>query len=310
MKNSSAKLIISVVFVVIGFGLVYLLSNFINNNRPPLPENFEDQDLLLQGSKIKGYTLGFNGLMADWYWMQSLQYIGDKITNSKDTNINIEDLRSLNPRLLYPLLDNATSLDPKFLTIYSYGAVVLPAIDPNQAIKIAEKGIANNPNEWRLYQHLGYIYWRLKDFDNAAESYQKGSQIDGAPSFMELMAAQMKTQGGSRQTARIMYEQMLSEAQDSQTKEVATLKLMQIDSLDEREAIQNALNSFKNQQNRCANNWMEIFPILKNVKLPNNRDFSIDKSSNLVDPSGIPYLLDKQKCQIMLDRKSTKISLE
>ncbi len=310
MKNNSAKLIISVVFVVIGFGLVFLLSNFINNSRPPLPENFEDQDLLLQGSKIKGFTLGFNGLMADWYWMQALQYIGDKVTNSKDANINLENLRPLNPRLLYPLLDNATSLDPQFLTAYSYGAIVLPAIDSQLAIKIAEKGITNNPNEWRLYQHLGYIYWRLKDFDKASESYQKGSQIEGSPSFMRMMAAQMKTQGGSRQTARIMYQQMLSEAQDSQTKEVATMKLMQIDSLDEREAIQNVLNSFRNQQNRCINNWAEIFPMLKNIKLLNDRDFSIDKSNNLVDPSGIPYLLIKDKCEITLDIKSSKIPLQ
>ena len=187
---------------------------------------------------------------------------------------------------------------------------MLPAIDSEQAIKITEKGIANNPNEWRFYQQLGYIYWRLKEFDRASESYEKGSQIGGAPSFMKIMAAQMKSKGGSRETARAMYEQMLSEAQDTQTKEIANLRLMQLDSIDEREVIQNALNAFKNKFNRCPNNWSEIFPLLKTIKMPNNRDLRIDKANNIVDPGNVPYLIEQKNCSVILDQKSSRIPLE
>ena len=309
MKNNPKQIIISAALIVVGFGLIYVLSNFIESKRPPLPENYADQDLALQGAKLKNYSLGFNGLIADWYWMQSLQYLGDKIIKSKE-NINIEDMRSLNPRLLYPLLDNATELDPQFLAAYSFGAVVLPAINPEQAIKITEKGIANNPNEWRLYQHLGFIYWRLKNYEKAAEVYEKGSNIAGAPPFMKMMNAQMKSQGGSRQTARAIYEQMLKEAQDSQTQKVAELRLMQLVSLDERDAIKEVLKNFQAKNNRCANNWTEIFPLLKSVKLPNNKEFHIDKDNNLVDPSGVPYLLNKQFCEVYLDETNSKIPTE
>jgi tetratricopeptide (TPR) repeat protein len=301
MKNNPKQMIISLALVALGFGLIFVLSNFLEKSRPPLPENYEDQDLALQGAKLKNYSLGFNGLMADWYWMQSLQYIGNKLIKSKDEEINLENLRPLNPRLLYPLLDNATTLDPNFMAAYSYGAVVLPAIDPQQAIKIAEKGIANNPMNWRLYQHLGYIYWRLKNYEKAAEVYGKGAQISDAPTFMKMMAAQMKSAGGSRQTARVMYEQMFREAEDSQTKEIAELRLMQLDSLEEREIIRAALQEFKAKQGRCVNNWIEIFPMLKSSKL------KVDKANNLVDPSGIPYLLDKQNCEVNLDRQNSKI---
>lgn len=309
MKNNSKQILISLVLAAVGFGLIYVLSNFIEQKRPPLPENYADQDLALQGAKLKNYSLGFNGLLADWYWMQSLQYLGDKIIKSKE-NINIEDMRSLNPRLLYPLLDNATDLDPQFLAAYSFGAVVLPAIDAGQAIKIAEKGIANNPDQWRLYQHLGFIYWRLKNYEKAAEIYEKGSQIAGAPPFMKMMTAMMKSEGGSRQTARIIYEQMFKEATDSQTQKAAELRVMQLDSLDEREAIQNALTDFKAKNNRCANNWTEIFPLLKTVKLPNNNQFRIDKNNQIADPSGVPYLLKKETCEVTLDEENTKIPLQ
>jgi len=309
MNKNSKQFVISIAALIFGFGLIFVLSNFLEKSRPVLPESYTDQDLALQGAKLKGFSLGFEGLIADWYWMQSLQYIGDKVLKAEGT-LNLENLKPLNPRLLYPLLDNATDLDPHFLVAYSYGAVILPAIDAEQAIKITEKGIANNPNEWRLYQQLGYIYWRLGKFDKAAETYQKGAKIPGAPQFFQLMTARMKTQGGSRETARAMYQQMFDEAQDSQTKEVAGLRLFQLDSLDEREAIRLVLQQFKVKNNRCANNWSEIFPLLKSVKLPNGKDFRIDKSNNLVDPTDAPYVFDKETCDVKLDAAKTKIPLD
>lgn len=295
--------------MVFGFIGVFVLSNHLEKIKPPLPEGFEDADLALQGAKLKGYSLGFEGLVADWYWMQSLQYIGKKVLDSKDENINLENLTALNPRLLYPLLDNATDLDPQFLAVYEYGAVVLPAIDPQQAVRIAEKGIENNPNQWQLYQHLGYIYWKLKDYEKAAETYAQGAIVKDAPDFMRLMAAKMKTEGGSREIARAIYRQMFEESGDRRVKETAELRLLELDSLDERDAVNTILREFREKNNRCPNSFREIFPLLQTVELPGGKDFRIDKSNNLVDPSGAPYILNKQTCLVELDKEKTKIPL-
>jgi len=309
MKKNSTQTIISIAALICGFGLIFVLSNFIQSHRPNVSEAYIDEDLALQGTKLKGYSLGFEGLIADWYWIQSLQYVGEKFLKAEG-DVSLDNLKPLNPRLLYPLLDNATDLDPHFLAAYSYGAIVLPAIDTDQAIKITEKGVANNPNEWRMYQHLGYIYWRLKNYEKAAEAYEKGSKIEGAPSFLQMMSALMKTQGGNRSTAKAIYEQMLSDAQDTQTKQFAEQRLSQLDSLEERDAIRTGLAQFKEKNNRCANSWSEIFPLLKSIKLPNGKDFRIDKSNNLVDPSGAAYILDKEACDVKLDPVKTKIPLE
>jgi tetratricopeptide (TPR) repeat protein len=312
MNQNSKQTIISIVAIIFGFGLIFVLSNFIKSSRPSLPDNYIDEDLALQGAKLKGYSLGFEGLIADWYWMQSLQYIGDKVIKS-NANINLENLRPLNPRLLYPFLDNATDLDPQFMACYSYGAVVLPAIDPQQAIKLTEKGIVKNPNEWRLLQHLGYIYWRLGNFEKASETYENGSKINGAPPFMKLMSAQMKTQGGSRETARTMYEQMLAEAQDSQTKENAAIRLLEIESLDERDAIRTVLDNFKQKNGRCPTNWREIYPVLRNQKTPNGKTLRFESSAFApLDPTNAAYLLiqNADKCDISVDSKSSKIPVQ
>ena len=304
-KSAFQKIVLPAVIIIAGFGAVFALSGFIERSRPPLPDDFADSDLSLKGSRLKGFVLGMDGLIADWYWMQSLQYIGKKMLSSE--KINLDDLRDLNPRLLYPYLENATDLDPHFIEAYSYGAIVLPAIDPDKAIAIAEKGIANNPNAWRLYQYLGYIYWRLKQYDKAAEIYDKGSTVPGAAPFMKLMVASMKTNGGSRSTAREIYRQMLSGSDEESVRNAAEKRLKELDSFDERDAIDKALAEFRERSGRCANNLSEILPMLVPVKLPENRDFHIDKSNRLVDPTGAPYLLDKEKCRVQLDAATTKL---
>ena len=310
MRSSGFKSIaIPVLIIIAGFAAIVSLSGYLERHHPPLPPDYEDSDLSMNGSKLKGFALGFEGLMADWYWMRSLQYIGGKIDKS-ESDINIDDMRSLNPKLLYPYLENATDLDPHFIAAYSYGAMVLPAIDAQKAIELTNRGIANNPSEWRLYQHLGYIYWKMGKYDKSAESYETGSRIDGAAPFMRMMAASMQTIGGSRSTAREIYRQMLTGADDEQVKLTATRRLYELASLDEREAIDKVLADFQTKNGRCAASFGEIMTALMPVKLPDGRVFSIDSSGRIVDPTGAPYLLDKQSCRSQLDRAKTGIAIQ
>ena len=310
MRSSGFKSIaIPVLIIIAGFAAIVSLSGYLERHHPQLPPDYEDSDLSMNGSKLKGFALGFEGLMADWYWMRSLQYIGGKIDKS-ESDINIDDMRSLNPKLLYPYLENATDLDPHFIAAYSYGAMVLPAIDAQKAIELTNRGIANNPSEWRLYQHLGYIYWKMGKYDKSAESYETGSRIDGAAPFMRMMAASMQTSGGSRSTAREIYRQMLTGADDEQVKLTATRRLYELASLDEREAIDKVLADFQTKNGRCAASFGEIITLLMPVKLPDGRVFSIDSSGRIVDPTGAPYLLDKQSCRSQLDRAKTGIAIQ
>ena len=304
-SNRFRTIILQLAVIIAGLAAIVLLSGFMDRNRPELPADYEDSDLSMNGSRLKGFALGFEGLMADWYWMRSLQYIGGKIVKADSDVINLDDLRSLNPRLLYPLLDNATDLDPHFIDAYSYGAIVMPAIDPAQAIAITEKGIANNPGEWRLYQHLGYIYWKLKQYDKSADAYDKGSRVADAAPFMRLMAAAMKTEGGSRATAREIYRQMFDGSDDASIRGTAERRLKDLESLDERDAIDKALAEFKSTAGRCVNNLAEVMPTLMHVSLPNGDAFQVDRANRLVDPTGAPYLLDRENCRVKLDAATT-----
>lgn len=312
MKSSQRKqkFLIPALVIALGLAAIIPLGAFVESQRPALPAGYGDSDLFVEASRMRGFSFGFEGLLADLYWMRSLQYIGDKVLKSKQ-KVNIDDLRPLNPRLLYPYLDAATTLDPRFIEAYSYGAVVLPAIDKDRAIAIAQKGIRNNPDEWRLYNHLGYIYWRLGDFERAAEIYGKGAEIGSAPPFMKMIALRMKTQGESRTTAREIYRQMYQQsAADRQIRDFARSRLLYLDSLDEREAVNAILKKYREKSGKCVARLAEIYPELAQIKLPDKREFRIDQKENLVDPSGVPYILDRENCRIATDRENSGLPLQ
>lgn len=294
--NDRTRTIALGLVVVIGMTCAALLVRRIDTLRPPDDPNAIDESLYVNGKTARRISLGFNGLAADWYWMRSLQYVGRKIIN--DNDVPIDNLGLLNLKLLAPLLDTATTLDPEFLDPYEYAAIVLPAINVNDAIRITQKGIDANPNAWRLYHHLGYIYWQQRDYQAASEIYGRGAQISGAPPWMEAMKAKMAADGGSRSTAREIYTRMYEQSADEKVRDMARKRLLQLDSLDQRDALRKLFAAYQTRTGRCPNSWKEIEPVFRALRV------AVDGTGAPLDPSGVPYVLRAGACEVELDPKS------
>ncbi|HEY8225591.1 MAG TPA: hypothetical protein VIG25_09955 [Pyrinomonadaceae bacterium] len=285
-----------VVLIIVGGLLTSIsLSRWIDTHRSVLNPTVEDESLYLNGKTARRMSLAFNGLASDWYWMRSLQYVGRKIMNLPE-DVELDNLGQLNLKTLAPLLDTATTLDPQFLDPYEYAAVVLPSVDVQQSIRITKKGVEANPTAWKLYQHLGYIYWQQRDFQSAAEAYGQGAQIAGAPAWFSAMKARMLAEGGSRGTAREIYKQMFDQSADDSVKEMARRRLMQLDSLDERDVFRKLLSTYQTRIGHCPSAWKELQPLLSNLRVP------LDSGGAPLDPSGTPYVL--KGCEVELDPKS------
>jgi tetratricopeptide (TPR) repeat protein len=284
--------------VLLGLASVAAINRWVETHRPPVDSSMEEEKLYVTGSAARRMSLSFNGLIADWYWMRSLQYVGRKVI-ARGEKFQLDDLSALNLKLLYPLLDTATTLDPQFIAVYEYGGVVLPAINDDDAIKLLKKGIENNPSEWRLFHHLGYIYWQRKDYQAASETYAAGAKLPTAPAWMQAMSARMLAEGGSRDTAREIYTRIYEQADDETIKRMAELRLLQIDSFDEREVIRKTLKESVARSGRCVSGWREIMPQLRAARL------RIDSATGApLDPAGTPYILVKDTCDVDLDPSS------
>jgi tetratricopeptide (TPR) repeat protein len=176
---------------------------------------------------LKRMSLGYDGLLADIYWTRAVQYFGEKLVRGSE-----------HFDLLAPLLEITTTLDPHLLVAYEYGSNFLaPKIpegagQPERAIKLAEFGIRNNPNQWHLYYDLGFIYYmELGDYANAEKAFADGAKVPTAHQIMPLMAARMAEHAGNIQTARLMWVTTYQITHDPNVKSnaVAHLNALQVD---------------------------------------------------------------------------------
>jgi len=291
---------IIVVALTMSIGLVRAIDGRKTNAR----EQFADDRLYLNPNTARRLALAFNGLAADWYWMRSLQYVGRNIVTYEENHAESFTIGDIDLHLLPSLLQVTTALDPQFIAPYEYGAMVLPEVNSDEAIALVNSGIANNPGAWRLYQHLGYIYWKRQRYDEASATYAAGARLPGAPPWMAAMGARMEAQGGSRDAAREMYQHLYESTIDPAIKEMVEKQLMRLDYLDQREAIRNLLTVYKDRNGRCASSWRDVANELRASGL------SLEARTGApFDPSATPYELIKNGCDVGLNI-NTKVPLK
>jgi tetratricopeptide (TPR) repeat protein len=183
--------------VVLGLAAVWGLQERIDAERQAIHE--EGDELLLRSpGLVKDLSLEYAPLAGAMYWTRAVQYYGEK-----------HRLHDLKLELLWPLLDITTTLDPKLLVAYRFGSTFLSdapprgAGRPDLAVKLLERGIQANPDQWRLYQDLGNVYYfDAKDYPKAASAYLQGSKNPGAKIWMKTMAAKIAAEG---ETPEISY---------------------------------------------------------------------------------------------------------
>lgn len=170
-----------------------------------------EQVLYISSPKVlKRLSLGYEGLMADVYWTRAVQYFG-----------NQHHVGAAHYDLLYPLLQITTELDPHLIVAYQFGASFLAPKPPNgagtpeRAIELTNFGIRNNPDDWKLYYELGFIYYSyIKDYAEAADAFRRGSELPNAHPWMKLLAGRMAERAGEYETARMMWATAYNTTQD------------------------------------------------------------------------------------------------
>ncbi len=291
-----------VLVIVAGLIVAGLIARWSDTHKLQVSTQFAEEDLYLGGRTAKHVSLVFNGLAADWYWMRSLQYVGRKIINfedNSDSQVQLDMLSVLDLRLLPSLLRMSTTLDPQFMAPYEYGAVILPTFNDQEAVALLNSGIAQNPDAWRLYQHLGYIYWKRQDYVKSADTYAAGAKLPGAPAWMGAMSARMKAEGGSLVAAREMYARLYEASNDTDVQKMIAKQLMRVDSLIERDLIRHILSDYHARTGRCASSWRDVAPPLRTTRLRFD-----PASGEPLDPSGVAYRLIKDGCDVDLDPNS------
>ena len=220
MSSQTSKNWLLLILLPVGFTGVWQLQERIDGQLAALHQE-RDELVLRSGKLLKAMSLEYAPLMADIYWTRVVQYYGNKRAKH-DPNFE----------LLWPLLDVATTLDPNLLVAYRFGSTFLSEPSPRGAghpelgIELLERGIKANPEYWRFYEDLGFIYYfELKDYEKASAAFAEGSKNPDAQIWMKIMAARIAAEGESLQTSIFLWNEVYQTAKDPQVKQNALTHL-------------------------------------------------------------------------------------
>jgi hypothetical protein len=252
MKHRNKVSIIAGACLVISLAATSFLLHNIDQLRPQA--TLDEVLFVSSPTVIKRASLGYDGLVACIYWTRAVQYFGARHHYSA-TSYN----------LLAPLLEITTHLDPHLTVAYEFGSSFLAppppygAGQPQSAIDLMNWGIQNNPDNWKLYYDLGFVYYMdLRNYKKAAETFERGSHIPNAHPFMRVMAAQMAEHAGEYQTARMLWSATYQTTQDKQIKENAVdhLRALRVD--EDVQHLQEAVTRFGERTGRLPASMTEL----------------------------------------------------
>lgn len=250
------------------------------DQRYPALDVESDLLYLRAGPAVPRLALGFDALLADVYWIRAIQHYGDTRLSTKPDK---------QYRLLYPLLDLVTTLDPRFTVAYRFGAIFLAEPYPDGpgradlAIGLLERGLRADPARWQYAQDAGFVYyWWAQDYKAAAAWFDRAARIEGAPWWLRSMAASTLAQGGDRRSSRQLWRQLYETAEHEWVKNNAQLKLMQLDALDGMDALAGLVRRYTTDTGRFPDSWAALGALgwLRGVP---------------TDPSGTAFVLDRSQ---------------
>jgi hypothetical protein len=267
---------LSIILLLIG-GVVGLQAVHEQRGGPPAAAS-PDMLYVRSPEAMKRLALSYDALLADVYWIRAVQYYGGT-RRSADPNKQYE--------LLYPLLDLTTSLDPRFNIAYHFGSLFLAEPPPggpgraDLALALLEKGLQTQPRKWDLMQAIGFVhYWWRQDYETAAAWFKRASEQPGAPLWMASVAATTLAQGGSRESSRVLWQQIAQTTEAEWFRNEASRRLLQLDAMDQIDRLQEAADVFERRAGREASNWDDL------------RQAGYLRGGTPSDPTGTPYRLD------------------
>lgn len=179
-------------------------------------------EFIPQAGDVRLIASGFDNMIADFYWLSAIQYVGENALSAEYK------------RYLYEMLMLVTDLNPAFTTPYEVGLLLLPDINPNyekfnkeeaeknvqKAVWLGEKGIATTCDAKKIEKilaepvlakvwtdpqyenpcsnsmipyYLAYVeYYNRKNADKASDYYRIAAAGKDAPTGARMMSAIMK----------------------------------------------------------------------------------------------------------------------
>jgi hypothetical protein len=163
-----------------------------------------------------GRSLGYQGVVADFLWIQAVQAMGEKKVSEEAG------------RWIYRALDVVTTLDPKFVLAYEAGGLALCTLVvlPEESNALLEKGMKHNPQVWQLPFYMGInFYFEFGDDAKAAEYVDRAARLPAAPAYLSGLAARLYVSAKEPQNAVELIASLYEQTEDGEVRQVLEQRL-------------------------------------------------------------------------------------
>ncbi len=205
---------------------------------------------------------GDRSAFADALWLSALPDMAQPFRD-----------RALKKRWIAGATEVITDLEPSFFRVYDWGSAYLYLVDrnPDEAIKLLEKGIGKNPDSAGLHVALAMVHYEFKkDKAKAVELLEKASTMPGIDSLSLAMLASLKVDEHDDFTALAVWARNLDQAPNQRARNVCEYELWRTKKL----IADRAIREFKT----------------KNGSAPSSPDQIRDPA--LIDPKSIDVVLE------------------
>lgn len=187
------------------FGFV-LLTGWAHARVPIETRADRGEDFVPTPSAVDAASLGFDAVLADYYWLQAVQVAGSQ---------DVVDERIAGH--LGRLIDVVTTLNPHVSHPYRFAAVWLTHSRDQvlEANRLLERAIAYHPDDWRNHFYLGFNhFYYLGNYPQAAAALEEAMALEGSPGYLPRLVARLKSETGDIEVAEVFLRQLLAGAED------------------------------------------------------------------------------------------------
>jgi len=231
---------------------------------------------------LKYAALGHSSLLADMVYIWAIQYYSDY--SISDRFAHLDHIFSI-----------INELDCRYLDPYEIGAIiaVFEAKDVDLALKLLDRGLGKNPNQWIFPFEAGhYAQMLLKDYELARSYYKKTMEIEGAPPIAQRLYADASFKIMDYKTAWENWLEIFQTTDDKRIKQIASNHLYQVKAAQDIKNLQEAIMKFKERYGRNPHRLTELVRSSFLDSIPKDFDgqeYHYNSQTAEISPPSIPW---------------------
>jgi hypothetical protein len=241
--------LLPVVLIVWGFVGVYLLQLALDSTGRRGERLIQELAYFPSGVALREVAIEYREIIADFIWLTAIDYYG----RHQQTDRRYEWLGHI--------FEILTTLDPRFIGAYHFGAITLAwdAHQPAEALRFLLSGMKANPLNWQLPFDAGFInYILIGDYQSAARLFQVASKLPNAWPIIERWVPYATARSGDFATAREMWKDLYYSTDNKKLKELIVRQLKWLKLEEGLATIQRAVDQFIEKEKRSPASIQEL----------------------------------------------------